>query len=82
MDAVPVWDGEKIRVVEFRNIKAGDMIVTGRTEDASEGIHVHDDCWVREEEEEIKNTFAFRQARSRETSFTQDYKELIELLKL
>ena len=81
MDAVPVWDGEKIRVVEFRNIKAGDMIVTGRTEDASEGIYVHDDCWVREEEEEIKNTFAFRQARSRETSFTQDYKELIELLK-
>ena len=81
MDAVPVWDGEKIRVVEFRNIKAGDMIVTGRTEDAREGIYVHDDCWVREEEEEIKNTFAFRQARSRETSFTQDYKELIELLK-
>ena len=77
MDAVPVWDGEKIRVVEFRNIKAGDMIVTGRTEDASEGIYVHDDCWVREEEEEIKNTFAFRQARSRETSFTQDYNCLL-----
>ena len=44
-------------MVEFRNIKAGDMIVTGRTEDASEGIYVHDDCWVREEEEEIKKYF-------------------------
>ena len=40
MDAVPVWDGQKIRVVEFRNINEGDMIVTGRTEDGSQGIYV------------------------------------------
>lgn len=80
MDAVPIWDGGKIRVVEFRNIHQGDMVVVGRTEDASEGIYVHADCWTREEEE-VKNTFAFRQARSRETSFTRDYKELVELLK-
>ena len=51
MDAVPVWDGEKIKVVEFRNIKENDKIVVGRTEDASEGIYVHDDCWTREETE-------------------------------
>ena len=82
MDAVPIWDGEKIRVVEFRNIKEGDMVVVGRTEDASEGIYVHDNCWKRaDEEEDAKNTFAFRQSISRETSFTQDYKDLIELLK-
>ena len=81
MDAVPVWDGKKIKVVEFRNIKEGDWIVTGRTEDGSEGIFVHDDCWEREGEEEVKNTFAFRQQRSRETSFSQDYADLIELLK-
>ncbi|MEE0796290.1 MAG: hypothetical protein UIJ88_00485 [Anaerovoracaceae bacterium] len=80
MDAVPVWDGEKIKVVEFRNIREGDMVVTGRTEDGSEGIYVHDDCWEREEEE-VRNTFAFRQQRSRETSFTQDYKDLVELLR-
>ena len=79
MDAVPIWDGEKIRVVEFRNIKEGDMVVVGRTEDASEGIYVHDNCWKRaDEEEDAKNTFAFRQSRSRETSFTQDYKDLLE----
>lgn len=80
MDAVPVWDGEKIHVVEFRNIKSGDMIVVGRTEDCSEGIYVHDNCWEKDDDE-VKNTFAFRQGRSRETSFTQDYKELVELLK-
>ncbi|MCI8608313.1 MAG: hypothetical protein HFE73_01560 [Firmicutes bacterium] len=81
MDAVPVWDGEKIRVVEFRNIKEGDLVVVGRSEDASEGIYVHDDCWTKGEEDGAKNTFAFRQSRSRETSFTYDYENLIELLK-
>ena len=81
MDAVPVWDGERIKVVEFRNIQEGDLVVVGRTEDASEGIYVHNDCWIPEEEEEAKNTFAFRQSRSRETSFTQDYENLVELLK-
>ena len=29
MDAVPVWDGERIRVVEFRNIREGDLVVVG-----------------------------------------------------
>ena len=80
MDAVPIWDGEKIRVVEFRNIKAGDLVVVGRSEDASEGIYVHDDCWSKEDADEEKNTFAFRQSRSRETSFTYDYENLIQLL--
>jgi len=80
MDAVPVWDGNKINVVEFRNIKEGDLVVVGRAEDGSEGIYVHVDCWEKKEEK-INNTFAFRQNRSRETSFTRDYKELAELLK-
>lgn len=80
MDAVPIWDGEKIRVVEFRNIKKGDLVVTGRTEDGSEGIYVYADCWAVPKSD-VVNTFAFRQNRSRETSFTRDYKELAELLK-
>ena len=80
MDAVPVWDGEKIHVVEFRNIKEDDMVVVGRTEDASEGIYVHANCWEKEAEAE-KDVFAFRQSRSRETGFSRDYEELIELLK-
>ena len=81
MDAVPIWDGGKIRVVEFRNIRKGELVVVGRTEDASEGIYVHDNCWQKEGEDDTKNTFAFRQSRSRETSFTQDYKDVVELLK-
>ncbi len=80
MDAVPVWDGQKIRVVEFRNIKENDMVVVGRTEDGSEGIYVHANCWAQQAASE-KDTFAFRQSRSRETSFTYDYDHLIELLK-
>ena len=69
MDAVPVWDGNKIHVVEFRNIKEDDMVVVGRTEDASEGIYVHANCWEKEAEAE-KDVFAFRQSRNRETSFS------------
>lgn len=80
MDAVPVWDGEKIHVVEFRNIKENDMVVVGRTEDASEGIYVHANCWEKEVEAE-KDTFSFRQSRNRETSFSYDYETLINLLK-
>lgn len=83
MDAVPVWDSrkEKIRVVEFRNINEGDLVVTGRLEDASQGIYVHADCWAKgDEAENAQNTFAFRQSRSRETSFTYDYENLIRLL--
>ena len=81
MDSVPVWDGEKIKVVEFRNIKKNDLVIVGRTEDCSEGIYVHDDCWINEDNPDEKNTFSFRQSRSRETSFTRDYKNLVELLK-
>ena len=81
MDAVPVWDGKKIKVVEFRNIKEGDLVVVGRTEDCSEEIYVHENCWLKEGQEDTKNTFAFRQSRSRETSFSQDYEDLVDLLK-
>ena len=83
MDAVPVWDekSKKIHVVEFRNICEGDLVVVGRSEDASEGIYVHDNCWLQEGEENARDAFAFRQSRSRETSFTYDYEQLVELMK-
>jgi len=64
MDAVPVWNGTGIDVVEFRNIEKGDLVITGRTEDCSEGIYVHQNCW--EKAESVTNTFAFRQNRTRE----------------
>ncbi|MGN0658438.1 MAG: hypothetical protein ACI4LA_02405 [Emergencia sp.] len=80
MDCVPVYENGKIHVREFRNVKQGDQVVVGRTEDCEEGIYVHADCFEREEKAKAA-TFAFRQNRSRETGFSYDYRQLIELLK-
>ena len=43
MDCVAALRDGKIAVVEFRNLKAGEPVVVGRTEDASEGIYVYPD---------------------------------------
>ena len=50
MDCVPVYDGQKIRIVEFRNLKKGDLVVIGRKECGEEGIYVHVDGFLTEEE--------------------------------
>lgn len=80
MDCVPVYENGKILVKEFRNVKKGDLIVLGRTENCEEGIYVHCDCFEREKTSEA-GTFSFRQSRSRETAFSYDYEQLYELLK-
>ncbi|MBQ1419292.1 MAG: hypothetical protein IIY95_07760, partial [Firmicutes bacterium] len=80
MDAVAVWRDGEIKVVEFRNIKENDLVVTGRTEDGSKGIYVHADCFTKDEEESAENVFSFRRSRNRETSFTYDYEKLVSLL--
>lgn len=79
MDCVPVFEHGKIHVREFRNLKQGDQVVVGRSEDCQEGIYVHADCFERGEEAKAA-TFAFRQSRSRETGFSYDYARLVELL--
>lgn len=79
MDCVAVYENGKIAVREFRLLKKGDLIVTGRTENCEEGIYMYPDGF-REQKAE-KDTFAFRQNRSRETAFSRDYDELYELLK-
>lgn len=78
MDCVAIYEDGKIHVREFRNIKKGDLIVLGRTEDCEEGIFVHADCFSREEAKDTP--FSFRQSRSRETAFSYDYEQLLELL--
>lgn len=78
MDCVPVYEGGRIIVREFRLLKKGDLVVTGRTENAEEGIYVYPDGF--REAKEVRDTFAFRQNRSRETAFSRDYDELYELL--
>lgn len=79
MDCVAVWKGGKISVVEFRNLKAGDPVVMGRTEDGSEGILVYPDGF--EQDEAGREAFAFRQGRSRETAYSMDYDSIYDLLR-
>ena len=79
MDCVAVLRGNTIEVVEFRNLHPGDEVALGRTEDGSEGIFLHSECFEEEHGEE--DVFAFRSGRSRETAYSRDYDELYELLK-
>lgn len=79
MDCVAVYEAGKIAVKEFRNVKKDELVVIGRTEDAEEGIYVNYNCFEMPEESE-KQGFAFRQSRSRETAFSADYSQLLELL--
>ena len=69
-----------LAVVENRNLKKGDQVILGRSEDGHEGIYVHANGFIAEEDA-LKDQFVFRQGRSRETSYSRDYDQLIELLK-
>lgn len=69
-----------LSVVENRNLKKGDKVILGRTEDCQDGIYVHCNGF-EEPEEALEDRFVFRQGRSRETSFAKDYDRLIQLLK-
>lgn len=80
MDCVAVWQDGRILVKEFRNLKQGELVVTGRSEDAQEGIFV----WPHGFEEPGTGNgeaFSFRQGRSRETAFSRDYDHIYELLR-
>lgn len=79
MDCVPVYENGRIAVREFRNLKKGDLVICGRTEDGTEGIFLHPDGF--EDPKEEQQSFAFRQGHTRESSFSRDYDELYELLK-
>ena len=79
MDCVAVARNGRIEIVEFRNVKAGDPVVVGRTEDGSEGIYIHPNCFA--DEAGNQEAFAFRTGRSRETAYSIDYDELYQLLR-
>ncbi|HYE69665.1 MAG TPA: hypothetical protein VEA58_13695 [Anaerovoracaceae bacterium] len=80
MDCVPVIhpDGS-LEAKEFRRLEIGEIVITGRTEDGSEGIYLYSEGFKTESIQ--IDTFAFRSGRSRETSFDIDYDNLVELLK-
>ena len=79
MDCVPVYRDGEILVIEPRHLKKGDLVVVGRTEKCQDGIFVHANGFGAIEKQ--GDVFAFRQNRSRETSFSKDYDELYELLR-
>ena len=80
MDCVAVLREGKLAAVEFRNLKAGEPVAVGRTEDASQGIYVHPDGFEEADRGE-QETFSFRQGRSRETAYSMDYDSIYQLLR-
>ena len=81
MDSSVVYNADgTLSVVENRNLKKGDRVIVGRSECAEEGIFLHTDGF-REKGDSVEDLFAFRQFRSRETSYARDYDRLFELLK-
>ena len=79
--SVVVGEDGVLHVVENRNLKVGDQVVLGRTEDGSEGIFVHTTGFVDPALAGIDDKFQFRQGRSRETAFARDYDRLFDLLR-
>jgi len=80
MDCTAVYEHGKIIVREFRHLKKGDLVFTGRSEDGREGIYVHVDGF-NDAKKVSEESFAFRQGRSRETAFSMDYDFLYEQLR-
>lgn len=78
--SIVLRDDGTLDVVENRNLRAGDKVVLGRTEDGSEGVFVHPDGFVDPDASDLDDRFSFRQGRSRETSFARDYDRLYDLL--
>ena len=70
MDCTAVYEDGKILVVEPRRIAKGSLVVTGRTENAEDGIYVHASGFEGPATE--RDLFAFRQGRSRETADSSD----------
>lgn len=80
MDCVPVINGDgELEVKEFRKLEVGEVVITGRTDDGSEGIFLYTDGFNFIPSE--RDSFLFRGSRTRETSYDQDYTILADLLK-
>lgn len=80
MDGVPVlMENGSIQIIEFRNLKKGQKVVVGRTEDASDGIYVYAGGFASKDGN--TDLFAFRSGRSRETAYSKDYNNLYDVLR-
>lgn len=81
MDAsVVICDDGHLAVLENRNLRQGDKVILGRSENCEEGIYMHCNGFAAEGGQ-LDDKFVFRQGRSRETSYARDYDNLFELLR-
>ena len=80
MDCLAVYENEQVFVREFRHIKKGVPVFIGRSENGSQGIFVHTNGFD-DIKKENRESFAFRQGRSRETAFSIQYDFLYEQLR-
>jgi len=76
--AVAIRENGVLDVIEMRNLRIGNEVILGRSENCEDGIFLHADGFIGEENR--KDQFAFRQGRSRETAFSWDYDNLYNLL--
>lgn len=80
MDSCVVIDDDgALKVAEARNLKTGDKVIVGRSEDGSRGIYLHSRGFSQKSRDSGES-FVFRQGRSRETGYSRDYHRLIDLL--
>lgn len=77
---VVIGENNELHVIEPRNLKKGQNVILGRTENCEDGIFLHADGFC-EDKQDIDDRFVFRQGRSRETSYARDYDNLFELLR-
>ena len=80
MDCVIVVKDDEPFALEFRNIKKGDLVVTGRSETGEDGVYIDFDAFLNSEGD-VLDKFAFRQGRSRESAYSQDYDRLYDILR-
>jgi lysine-ketoglutarate reductase/saccharopine dehydrogenase-like protein (TIGR00300 family) len=78
MDCAVVLRENGLEVMEQRRLVSGEKVVVGRGENGEEGIYVHTTGFA--EDALLPDKFAFRLGRSRETSYSQDYDTLYDLL--
>lgn len=79
-DVVRLTPAGELEVLPARSLRVGDFVAVGRDEHGADGIVV----WSRGFETDTESSgdqFAFRQGRSRETSYSRDYDRLVELLR-
>ncbi len=79
-DVVRLEADGSLTVLPARDLHVGDLVAVGRKERGEKGILVWSDGFAPSGKDRPEDQFAFRQGRSRETSYARDYDQLIELL--